>query len=121
MEALTGVNENIFTADLYAVAIHPHGWVLADFASSYVVLPPMPRAGHHVAVHHSLPQRPAPVQAGIVNGVELTANVRQGDRFALDLELANRSRCNLIRLRSPRKRHLLPSPPASLCPLRPFP
>src|SRR6266403_1466814 len=121
MEALTGVNENILTTDFYAVAIHPHGRVLADFACRYIVLPPMPRAGHHVAVHYSLAQRPAPVQAGIVDGVELAVNVCQGDRFAFDLELSNRSQSNLIRLRSPRKRHLLPSPPASLCPLRPFP
>jgi hypothetical protein len=84
MEALTGVNENIFTPDFYAVAIHAHGRVLADFACRYIVLPPMPRAGHHVAVHYSLPQRAASVQAGIVNGVELTPNVRQGDRLALD-------------------------------------
>src|SRR6266852_444455 len=117
MEALTGVNENIFTPDFYAVAIHPYGWVLADFACRYIVLPPVPRAGHHVAVHHSLPQRPAPVQAGIVDGVELAANVRQGNRLALDLELSNRSWSKLIRLRCPRKRHCPFSLPLLLCAL----
>src|SRR6266436_9045288 len=113
-----GFNENIFTADFYAVAIHPHGWILADFASSYIVLPPMPGARHYVPIHYSLAQRPPAVQAGIVDCIVLTANVRQGDRLALYLELPDRSRSNLIRLCSPRKRHRLFSPPVPrpVCP-----
>src|SRR5437899_10863046 len=77
----------------------------------------MPGARHDVAVHQPLAECSAPVQAGIVNGVELTANVRQGDRFALDLELSNRSLTNLIRLRGPRKRHDPFSLPFLLCAL----
>src|SRR5712691_1505733 len=71
----------------------------------------MPRAGHHVAVHNSLAKRPPAVQAGIVDGIELATNVRQGDRFTLDLELPDRPRSNLIRLRGPRKRHCILSSP----------
>ena len=55
LKELTGVNKNIFTANLYAVAVHSHGWVLADFARGDVVLPPMPGTRHDVAVHDPLP------------------------------------------------------------------
>src|SRR5260221_12668240 len=108
-----GFNENIFTADFYAVAIHPHGWILADFASSYIVLPPMPGARHYVPIHYSLAQRPPAWQPGIADGIVLTTNVRQGDRLALSLEIPNRSRRNLIRLCTPRKPPRLPSAPRS--------
>jgi hypothetical protein len=105
IEGLRGVYENIFSPDLHAVAIHTHGRVLADFARGYVVLPAMPWARHDVAVHNSLTEGPSPVETRIVNGTVLAANIRQGDRLALYLELPDRSWSNLIRLRSSRKRH----------------
>src|SRR6266436_5675181 len=66
----------------------------------------MPRTSHDVPVHDPLAQRPAPMQAGIVDGIELAAHIGQGNGFALHLKLANRSRRDFIRLCSSRKRHL---------------
>src|SRR5882762_11798238 len=104
---LASVHENIFSANLNGVAIHAHRWVLANLAGGHVILPAMPRAGHFVAVHNSLAQRPASMQAGIVDGVELAADICEGNRFALHLKLSDRSRRDFIRFRCSRKRHLV--------------
>ena len=101
-----GVHKNVFPANLDAVAINTHSRVLADLTRGDVVLPPMPRAGNYVLVHDPLAQRPAPVQAGIIDGIELAPHVGQSNRFALYLELSDRSRRDFVRFRCSRKRHL---------------
>src|SRR5207302_6815250 len=83
-----------------------HRWVLADLTGRHVVLPPMPRASHNVLVHDALAQRPAAMQAGIVDSMELAPYIGQGNRFAFHLELSNRSRRDFVRLCCSRKRHL---------------
>src|ERR1700674_6206 len=104
---LAGIHENIFSTNFNGVAIHPHSWVLANLARGHVVLPAMPRASHYVSVHNTLAQWPATMEAGIVDGIELAADICQGNRFALHLKLANLSRRNFIRLCRSRKRHLV--------------
>src|ERR1700674_1795366 len=104
---LAGINENIFSTSFNGVAIHPHSWVLANLARGHVVLPAMPRASDYVSVHNTLAQWPATMEAGIVDGIELAADICQGNRFALHLKLSNRSRGDFIRLCYSRKRHLV--------------
>src|ERR1700694_3477524 len=67
----------------------------------------MPWASHFVSVHNSLAQRPAPMEACIVDGIELAGHICQGNRFALHLKLSDRSRCDFICFRCSRKRHLV--------------
>src|ERR1700731_804409 len=67
----------------------------------------MPRASHYVSVHNTLAQRPATMEAGIVDGIELAPDICQSNRFALHLKLSNRSRSDFIRLCCSRKRHLV--------------
>src|SRR5260370_26165814 len=93
-----GIDENVFSANLKRVAIHPYCRVLADFAAGHVVLPAVPWARDSLPVHDPLAQRPAPVQAGIVDGVKLAPHIRQGNCFALDLKFSNRTRPDLILL-----------------------
>src|SRR2546429_6134759 len=52
----------------------------ANLAGGHVVLPAMPRASHYVSVHNALAQWPATMEAGIVDGIELAADICQGDR-----------------------------------------
>src|SRR6267378_2921388 len=114
---LSRIHKNIFPTNLYSIAIHPHRGILPDLTGGHVVLPPVPWAGHNLCVHDALAQRSAPVQAGIVDGVELATHVGQRNGFALDLKLPDSSRTDLIRLRSSRKRHVVFSLLVkSLCP-----
>src|SRR2546430_11072036 len=46
------------------------------------------------------------MQTGIVDGIELAAYICQGNCFALDLKLSDRSGRDFIPLRRSRKRHL---------------
>src|SRR6266581_2230491 len=113
---LTGIHENVFSANLNGVAIHPHRWILPNLAGDNIILPAMPRTRHHISVHNTLPQRPATMQTGIVDGIELAAYICQGNCFALHLKLSDRSGRDLIRLRCSHERHLssLSSFPLSL-------
>jgi len=104
---LPGIDENIFSANFHSVAIHPYRRILPNLASGHVVLPPVPRAGHDLSVHDTLAQRASPVQAGIVDGIELATDIGQSNGFALNLKLPDRSRGDLIGLCCSRKRHLL--------------
>src|SRR5256884_9677980 len=79
----------------------------ANLAGGHVVLPAMPRASHYVSVHNALAQWPATMEAGIVDGIELAADICQGNRFALHLKLSSRSRGDFIRLCCSLKRHLV--------------
>src|SRR6266446_4367688 len=104
---LSRIHKNIFPPNLYSIAIHSHRGILPDLASGHVVLPPVPWAGHNLCVHDALAQRSPPVQASIIDGVELATYVGQRNGFALDLKLPDRSRSDFIRLRRSRKRHLV--------------
>src|SRR6266478_4188993 len=70
----------------------------------------MPRTSQYVSVHNTLAQRPATMETGIVDGIELAADICQSNRFALHLKLSNRSRGDFIRLCCSRKRHLVFTP-----------
>src|SRR5260370_27596445 len=104
---LVGIHENIFAANFDSITIHSHRGVLANLAGGHVLVPPMPGTRYDFPVHDSLAQRPNPMQTGIVDGIELAAHIGHGNRFALHLELSNRSRRDFIRLRCSRKRHLV--------------
>src|SRR6266478_1097073 len=107
---LSCIHKNIFSSNLHRVAIHPHRRILPNLAGGHVVLPSMPRAGHDLPIHDALTERSAPVEAGIVDGIELATDIGQRNGFALDLKLPDRSRRDFISLRCSRKRHLLLSP-----------
>src|SRR6266566_9930948 len=112
---LAGIHENIFAANVDGIAIHPHRWVLANLAGRHVVLPSMPGTRYDFSVHDSLAQWPTPVQTGIVDSIELAAHIGHRNRFALHLELSNRSRRDFIRLRCSSKRHLVLLSRAARC------
>src|SRR6266568_5654497 len=112
MDYLAGIHKNILAPHLDFVAIHSHSWVLLDLPRSDVILPAMPRAGHHRSVQDSLSQRPAPMQASVVNRVVFPPHIRQGYGFAFHLEFPDRSWRDLIRLSRPHERHRLLFPPS---------
>src|SRR5260370_23704370 len=106
---LASIHENILSANLEGVAIYPHRRILADLAGSHIVLPAVPRASHDVPIHDPFAQRPTPMEASIVDGIELAAHIGQSNCFALHLKLADRSRRDFIRLCCSCKPHLVVS------------
>src|SRR5260370_2239382 len=111
---LSGLHKNIFSANLHSVAIHTDRGVLPDLAGGHVVLPSMPRAGHDLPVHDTLTERSAPVEAGIVDGIELATDIGQRNGFALNLKRPDRSRRDFIGLCCSRKRHRFLLSPGSV-------
>src|SRR5215472_18749510 len=105
---LTCIHENIFAANFHWIAVHSYRRVLHHFARRHVVLPSMPRTGHTCTVKDPLAQRPAPVQASIVDSVVFAVNIRQSYRLAFHLEFSNSSRSDFVGLCGPRERHFAP-------------
>src|SRR5438876_5783243 len=60
-------------------------------ARGHVVLPAVPRAGDDHALELALPERPATVEAGVVDGVERAAHVEERDLLAARLDALARS------------------------------
>src|SRR6185503_18040571 len=50
-----------------------------------IELPAVPWAGHDARFQLPFPERPTPVQAGVVNDMELPLNVEDGQGLAVDL------------------------------------
>src|ERR1700746_2352254 len=114
----TSIDKDVFSPHLDPVTIDSHGRVLLHLPGRDVVFPTVPGAGHDGSVQDPLPERPAPVQAGIVNGVVFAPDVRQGYRLAFHLELPDRPRCDFIGLCRSRERHRDLLPGIGKCPTK---
>src|SRR5256885_14955614 len=110
MQGSAQIHENFVSTHLYAVTIHSHGRILADFAGNDVVLPSVPWTGNYRALQWTVPQRTAPMQAGTADGMELPSHIGHGDRFSLDAKLPNGPGRHFGRFRGS---HKTPSPPPS--------
>src|SRR3954465_15067787 len=89
MQGSAQIHENFVSTPLYAVTIHSHGRILADFAGNNVVLPSVPGTGNYRALQRTVPQPTAPWRAGAAYGVELSSHIGHGDRFSLNAKLPN--------------------------------
>jgi hypothetical protein len=95
------IDENFPAPHLDRVASHSHRRTLHHFPGAGVKLPPMPGAGHYVALERPISQRPAAVETSIVDCMELSAHVRHSNSLSFRLDLSNS--------RHPNKRHLHPA------------
>src|ERR1700676_829200 len=66
----------------------------------------MPGAGDGLAVQCALPYGASPVEAGVVDGIELTLNIGDGQRLSIHLELPDRTGRDFILPRRTQKGHL---------------
>src|ERR1700676_1391890 len=66
----------------------------------------MPGAGDGLAVQCALPYGASPVEAGVVDSIELTLNIGYGQRFSIHLELPDRTGRDFILPRRTQKGHL---------------
>src|SRR5712692_9849477 len=102
---LAEVHEDIFAAHLDRVGLHAHGGVYSHFSGGDVVLPAVPRAGDGFVFELTLAQRPAAVQAGVVDRVELAVHVGQRDGLAIHLEFADGPGGDFVFLRGTQESH----------------
>ena len=89
MRGLTDVYEDVISPKFKRVAIHTHGRVHDDFSSGDVILPSMPGASNHFSFEFAFAEGAAAVQAGVIDCVEFTVDVRERDGGAVELEFPN--------------------------------
>src|SRR5262249_26245248 len=77
-------DQNRPALELHLVALDTRGVVVEVGARGHVVLPAVPGAGHDGALELTFTERPAAVQAGVVDGVEGARPVEKGDLLATD-------------------------------------
>src|SRR5580698_3701182 len=63
------IDENFARPQLRRIAGHSHSRVLHRLATRHIELPRVPGACNNFTLEISLAQRPAPVQAGVIDGV----------------------------------------------------
>ena len=89
MCALTRFDPEIFTPHFNRIGFDGHSLVRDQFSGRNVVLPTVPWAGYRNSLKKPLAERPASVEAGIVDGIELIADIGDRDCEAIHLELPN--------------------------------
>jgi hypothetical protein len=66
-ELLGVIDENIVPANLNRERFHAHSRVIDQFSRRHVVLPAMPRAGDDRSIQLAFAQRPAAMQAYVID------------------------------------------------------
>jgi len=85
---LAAVHPDIVAANFHRKAGHRDSGIKGSLAGADVILPAVPGAGDHFALQLAFAQRSAAMQAGVVNGVESSADVRDSQGRAVDLKLS---------------------------------
>jgi len=96
IKSLTSINPNIVTTDFDSVGFNPYHLIHHQFTGGHVILPAVPGTGYGHSVEFPLPQRPASVQASVMDGVKLVSNIRDGKSQAVDLKFPDRTRWNFV-------------------------
>src|ERR1700730_1870890 len=109
-EALADVDPDVFAANFDREAGDGHGGIHRGFAGGDVVLPAVPGAGDHLALELAFAERSAAMEASVVNGVEGSVDVGDGQGATVDLKFADRARGNFIFSRRTQKRHFWKPP-----------
>ena len=94
--ALAYVYENIVAADFDLIAVNADTRIHRQLAVGDVILPTVPRAGNNLAVHLTGAERAATVQAGVIDGVEGSVNIGEGDGFAFHGEFPDVAGGNFV-------------------------
>src|SRR6516164_3082266 len=105
----THVNKHVFSPHLRPVAIRAYRGVLHCLSRGHIVLPAMPRTSYHLALQQPFSQGPPSVQTRVIYGINGSADVRERNRLAFDMQLPHRSRRHLTHFHRPNKSHLLVS------------
>src|SRR4029077_17162308 len=109
-DTLADVDPNVFAANFDREAGDGDGGIHGGFAAGNVVLPAVPRAGDHFALQLALAERSAAMEAGVVNGVEGSVDIGDGQGAAVDLKFADGTRGDFIFSRRTQKRHFWKPP-----------
>jgi hypothetical protein len=100
------IDENFVSADFRRVAGHAHARVLDHLPGGYVVLPTVPGTGNNFILERPLAQRPSPMQARVVDSVELTGHIGERHGFARHVDLVNGARWHFGQYSGAYKRHI---------------
>lgn len=106
MGILGDVYENLVSSYFRRVTSDAHTGVLGDLPCSDVILPSVPRTGHHIVVKFPLAEWPPSMHADIVDCIELTGDIGERNRCSLDLKLVNRTRRHISNLGGARECHV---------------
>jgi hypothetical protein len=83
---------------------------LRDFPGGDIIFPAMPWARDDFIGKHSLTERPATMEASVVNGVEFAPYVCKRNGGAVELEFADGSRRDFVRFRGTYEGHFRCAP-----------
>src|SRR6266571_5008163 len=98
LSPLPSIYEDVFAPDLDSIAIPSHRRVLLYLPRSHIILPAVPGTGNDIPLQNPLPERPTPMKAGIVDGIELAPDIGQRDGLAFHMKLTDRSGRDFIDL-----------------------
>src|SRR5580704_14965104 len=104
-EDLMDLDEYVIPFDFKRIALYSHGGICQGLPGSHVILPAVPGAGNNFSRQFALAERPAAMQASIIDGEELPFHIRDRHGSPVHLKLANRPSRNIILTSSPQKRH----------------
>jgi hypothetical protein len=89
MRPSASINKNVFPPNFDWIAINPHSGVLLYLPRRDIILPAVPGARYKITLHDSLAKWSSSVQAGIVDGKELTAKIGQRNSLPFHLKFAD--------------------------------
>src|ERR1700730_8502187 len=87
--SLAGVHPKVVAAHFDYVGFDAYRLIHHQLTGGYVILPAVPGTRNRDSMEFSLPQRSSPVQASVMDGVELVANVRYSQSQAINLKFAD--------------------------------
>jgi hypothetical protein len=105
-ELSSNIDEDFIPSDFRLVASNSHARVLDNLPGGYVILPPVPRTGNNFILECTLAQRTSPMQASIVDSIELTRYIGERYGLARNLNLVDGSWWNFGSLGGRHKRHV---------------
>ena len=109
------LNKDVIPFNFKRIALNPHRRIRQGLPGRHVILPAMPGASYNFPRQFALAQRPAAMQASIIDREKLALNIRDCHGSPIHLKLPNRPSRNIVLTSSPQKRHQNPPvAPASL-------
>jgi len=102
---LTYIYVDVVASNLNGIALHTHRRISGQLPGSHVVFPTVPRTYDYLTFQLTFAQRPASMQAYVIDCKQFTFHVGQRDVLPVYIELADRSRRYFVLLSCPQESH----------------
>jgi hypothetical protein len=86
----------LISFDPDGTAVDGDGWILRSFAGLYVESPSVPRTFDDVAIQMPFSERSSRMRTGVVDGVEGSVDIKQGNPDPLDFDRPSGPRRNFL-------------------------